>query len=89
MINSFIKLIIIYFIYNAALTSYLPADIFIQAKIDNEVVTNFDVKKEQEYLMLLNQNLVNLEKSQLFDLSKNSLITEIIKKKKFKKNLTR
>ena len=89
MINSFIKMIIIYFIYNATFASYLPADIFIQAKIDNEVVTNFDIKKEQEYLMLLNPNLVNLEKSQLFDLSKNSLITEIIKKKEIQKNFNK
>ena len=82
-------MIIIYFIYNATFASYLPADIFIQAKIDNEVVTNFDIKKEQEYLMLLNPNLVNLEKSQLFDLSKNSLITEIIKKKEIQKNFNK
>ena len=57
------------------------ANIFIYATIDDEIITNYDVEKESEYLKILNPNLVQLNKSQISELAKNSLIKEIIKKK--------
>jgi len=86
MINIFSKLIIIFIIYNSSVTNLLLADIFIETKIDDVALTNFDIKKEEEYLKLLNKNLVNLEKNKLTKLSKESLIREIIKKKEIQKN---
>lgn len=57
------------------------ANIFIYATIDDEIITNYDIEKESEYLKILNPNLVQLNKSQISELAKNSLIKEIIKKK--------
>tara|TARA_B100001057_G_scaffold142465_1_gene142179 strand:+ start:6061 stop:7002 length:942 start_codon:yes stop_codon:yes gene_type:complete len=61
--------------------------ISIVANVDGEIITNYDVTKESEYLKILNPNLEQLEKNQLFQLAKKSLINEIIKKKEIEKYL--
>ena len=38
---------------------------FIKYKINNEIITNFDLSKEKKYLLALNPKLGNLEKKQL------------------------
>ena len=53
---------------------------FIKYKINNEIITNFDLSKEEKYLLALNPKLSNLEKNQLRSLAKNSIINEKIKK---------
>ena len=58
---------------------------FIVAKINNEIITNYDVEKESVYLKLLNPNLNQLNSEKIFQISKNSLINEIIKKNELKK----
>ena len=55
------------------------------AKVDGKIITNFDIKKEADYLKTLNPKLLNLEKKRIYDLSKNSLINEIIKKDELSK----
>ena len=45
-----------------------------------KLITNIDIEKEAEYLKILNPNLNNLEKEKIYNLAKNSLINEIIKK---------
>ena len=59
--------------------------IYIYATVDDEIITNFDIQKESEYLKILNTNLEQLESKQVFKLAKNSLINEIIKKKEISK----
>ena len=54
-------------------------------KIDNEIVTSLDVKNEQTYLTALNPNIKNLSQKEIYELSKNSLIREKIKKKELLK----
>ena len=61
------------------------ADVSIIVKIDDEIITNYDVKRESNYLMILNPNLENLDDKKIFELAKTSLIKEIIKKKEIKK----
>ena len=61
--------------------SYSNEKIFIVAKVNNQIVTNIDVKKEVSYLTLLNPKLNNLNKNQINELAKKSLINETIKKK--------
>ncbi len=63
----------------------LFAEVSIVAKIDNEIITNYDIKKESYYLKILNPNLKNLNDNQIFKLAKTSLINEIIKKKEIEK----
>tara|TARA_Y100000816_G_scaffold287701_1_gene270916 strand:- start:1112 stop:2074 length:963 start_codon:yes stop_codon:yes gene_type:complete len=49
-------------------------------KINNEIVTSFDLTKEFRYLSLINPQIMNLKKNEIFEISKNSIIKEKIKK---------
>ena len=55
-------------------------------KINNEIVSTIDLFNESKYLTLLNTNLSNLEKNKIYEISKNSLIREKIKKIELLKN---
>ncbi len=52
----------------------------IELQIENEIITNIDFKKEQNYLLALNNSLKDLPKNQLKQISRESLIREKIKK---------
>jgi len=56
-------------------------EIKIVLKIDNEIITNLDIKKEGRYLSSLNTNFSNLSSDQIYEISKNSLVREKIKEK--------
>ena len=60
--------------------SYSEEKVYIELKIENEIITNIDINNEKNYLIALNNNLENLDKKQLYSISKNSLIREKIKK---------
>ena len=60
-------------------------NITIVGKISNEIITNYDVKKETSYLKILNPNLSNLDDKKIFKIGKNSLLNELIKKKELEK----
>ena len=49
-------------------------------QIENEILTNIDFLNEKNYLIALNNNLQNIPKNQLNELSRESLIREKIKK---------
>ena len=55
------------------------------AKVNDEIITNYDVETESNYLKLLNPNLNQLDKKKITQIAKNSVINEIIKKKQLKK----
>ena len=57
------------------------SEVYIELKIENEIITNFDIEKEEKYLLALNNNLTQIPKKQLYELSKNSIVNEKIKKK--------
>ena len=80
------KIILITFlILSHGFTNILVADISIIAKVDDQIITNHDLKKESDYLKILNPNIVQLNDDQILRLAKNSLINEIIKKKEINK----
>ena len=56
------------------------AEIFIKAKVNNEIITNLDIKNEKNYLIALNPKLKNLEKKKLDRYAIDSIINEKIKK---------
>ena len=56
------------------------AEIRILYKINNNVITSFDVENESNYLKTLNKNLENLSKKELIETATQSLIREKIKK---------
>lgn len=78
-------LFVLFFFFFSISISNSTNNIFIVAKVDGKIITNFDVKKEADYLKTLNPKLLNLEKKRIYDLSKNSLINEIIKKDELSK----
>lgn len=57
------------------------AKVFISVTIDDEIITNVDLKKENNYLKILNPNLSQLSVENISEISKKSLIEERIKKK--------
>ena len=81
---NFYKLIIlslIIFLINQA----LQAQIKIKYKIGEEIITNIDIINERQYLIFLRPELKNLSNNEILEISKNSLIREIIKKKEINK----
>ena len=57
------------------------AEFKIKYKIDEDIITNYDIYNERNYLIFLRPNLKELSDKEILELSKNSLIREIIKKK--------
>ena len=60
-------------------------EIRIIVKVDNEIITNIDLENQIKYFLLTDKNLTKLSKFELFELSKNSIIRDIIKKKEIEK----
>ncbi len=56
------------------------SEIFIKAKVNNQIITNFDVKNEKNYLLALNPNLRNLPAKNINRYAIDSIINEKIKK---------
>lgn len=77
--------LIFFFIISLCFVSFSKANILIVASIDDKIITNHDLKKESDYLQILNPNLSQLDDNQILKLAKNSLINEIIKKKEINK----
>ena len=61
------------------------AKIDIKVIINDEIITNVDIKKEAEYLKILNPNLIQLNENKILELSQISLINQLIKKKEILK----
>ena len=55
-------------------------DVFIIAKVNQEILTNIDLDFEKKYLLSLNPNLKKLDQKRIAEYAKNSLINERIKK---------
>jgi peptidyl-prolyl cis-trans isomerase SurA len=49
-------------------------------KVNNEIITSIDINSEINYLIALNKKIENLDKEKKFNIAKNSLIREKIKK---------
>ena len=60
-------------------------DVYIFATVNEKIITNFDVKKEIEYLKILNPNISKLDEKKIFKLAKDSLINELVKKSELEK----
>ena len=80
------KLISIIFIFLIFNNTSLSLENKILAKVDQEIVTSIDVDNEAKYLILLNPNIKNLSKKEIFDISKNSIIREKVKYIEINKN---
>ena len=75
------KLIFFFIAFFLHINLVYTSEIKIVFKINNEILTNIDIENESKYLLILNSTLKNLNKNELNELSKNSLIRQILKKK--------
>jgi peptidyl-prolyl cis-trans isomerase SurA len=65
--------------------NFANENILIKIKINNQIVTNFDLEKEFKYLTALNPNLKNISNELKIKIAKDSMVKEIIKKDELKK----
>ena len=80
------KLLLIFFIFTLKTLPVKSSNsVSIVVLIDDKIITSHDIKNESEYLKIFNPNLEKLEEKKLLELSKNSLINEIIKKNEIDK----
>ena len=56
-------------------------------KVNNEIITSFDIYNELKYLEVINEKFKNIEKKQAFEIAKRSLIREKIKEIELQKVL--
>ena len=76
---AFLK-ICIFLILNIIPFKAVNGEVFIIAKINQEIITNVDLDFEKRYLVSLNPNLGKLDQNRITEYAKNSLINERIKK---------
>ncbi len=58
----------------------LKSEVFIKAKVNNQILTNYEINNEKNYLLALNPNLRTLSKNDINRYATDSLINEYIKK---------
>ena len=74
-------LLVLTILFSIFYSSLLKATIYIVSNVDGQIITNYDVLKESDYLKILSPNLDSMEINQLLQVAKSSLINEIIKTK--------
>lgn len=80
------KILFIFLIIISLISSSQSKDnVYILLTINGEIITNYDVNKEGDYLQILNPNLRQLKKDKIFQIARDSLVREIIKKNEIKK----
>ena len=79
-------LYIIFFCLNFSATYAIETKIIYV--IQDEIITNIDIKNEFKYLLALNNKLESLDKEKIFKISKESIIREKIKKIELAKNFS-
>ncbi len=80
--KNFISLIILFL---TSTSVFSTSDVYIYASVNDEIITNYDIEKESQYLQILNSSLSSLENEKIWQISKDSLINEIVKKKEIEK----
>ena len=73
-----ITLILIFFFLNNF--SYSKINLQIIMKINDHIITTYDLEKESNFLLALNPKLKEINKNDLLELSKRSIIKEMIRK---------
>lgn len=82
--QSFIKFLIILILSVVSFNKSF-CEVYIVAKVNQEIITNIDLDFEKKYLVSLNPNLKKLDQNRIIEYAKNSLINEKIKKIEIKK----
>ena len=80
MINNLLSRIIVVSLLGIFPLKEVSSEVFIVAKVNEEIITNVDLEFEKKYLISLNPNLKRLSKNRITEYAKNSLINEKIKR---------
>jgi len=75
-----IKIILILLLLIINKVSYAKEKVFIIYNINNDLITNVDLKKEAQYLIALNNQLKNLSTNKMLNIAKDSILRETVKK---------
>jgi len=86
MMNYFFSKIFVILYLSFFSFSNVLSEVFIVAKVNQEIITNIDLEFEKKYLTSLNPNLKKLDQKRISEYAKNSLINEKIKKIEIEKN---
>ncbi len=73
------KIFLISFLFFFQFTNLFAVENKIEFKVNNEIITTIDIIKELNFLASLNPKILELDKNQIFEISKNSIIKEKIK----------
>ena len=73
-----IKVILIFFLLTSLSISSINFRIIL--KIDNQIVTTYDLEQERNYLLALNPRLNEVDEKTLLDIAKKSIVKEVIRK---------
>ena len=76
----FIYILIILFLITLNTRLFSDESVYIVYKVNNQIITNKDVEKEQQYLISLNNRLKELDEARMLEVSKESALREKIKK---------
>ena len=80
-----ISLVLIFIFINFTCLSNANEKILIKFKINEDLITNYDIIKESKYLMALNKDLVGMDENLLLKFAQDSLIKEKVKKYEIEK----
>ena len=83
LINIIFFFVIFFYIQNS-FSEQKNAKIII--KINNEIITNQDIKNEKKFLIAFNESLKTLDKKKMYNLAKDSLIKHSVKTQELKKH---
>ena len=75
-----LTILLIFFFYNILILKVHALENKILFKVNNEIISTIDLFDEAKYLKLINPSMQKLEENKIFEISKNSLIKEKIKK---------
>ena len=76
----FIYILIILSLITLNTKLFSDESVYIIYKVNNQIITNKDVEKEQQYLISLNNRLKELDEARMLEVSKESALREKIKK---------
>ena len=76
-------LVLIFFLNS---TNLFSIENKVLVKIEDDIITTIDVENESKYLLILNKDIKNLKKEEIFNISKKSIIREKIQQIELLKN---
>lgn len=83
--NKILTILYIIFYFLLVNKFSFSTEVKIIKKINNEIITNLDIQKEYNYLVALNNDLINIKKEEALKIAENSLTREKIKEIEIKR----